>query len=374
MSARQRSACGLATLALGLLLALLLNSGSARGLSAPTPWNGVNPFDCTIQDAGQGTTVPDPGADPYCVRFDKTNQNVTGLGLVDFLSKEPARVAAAVPKCFYYQEDHWRGSLIQSNQQTVVYEFFGHYFFNKATGDGGVWVTGFTVAGQTFDPRMLPGFPPQWDPYFGPGTGGVISHNDVPVDPSCVAQATASPSTVYASPPQAAPEPVSTTPQHTGGCIDLFGRINQTGLGPLKLGMTERAVLVRLGPPQSRKRGLLRYCLTGGGTLLAGERGRRARTVFLSTTSPAFTLRGGRGRALTVGASVRALRSAFPHARRLMMLRRMTLLQVVGASAHGRTGSVIAAIIHGRIASLAVYEPGVVRTAKALAAYLRTAG
>ena len=76
MSARQRSACGFAALALGLLLALL-SGGSARALSAPTPWNGVNPFHCKIQNAGQGTTVSDPGADPYCVRFDKTNQNVT---------------------------------------------------------------------------------------------------------------------------------------------------------------------------------------------------------------------------------------------------------------------------------------------------------
>ena len=57
MSARQRNACGLVTAALGLLLALLLITGSARALSAPTPWDGVNPFDCTIQDAGQGTTV-----------------------------------------------------------------------------------------------------------------------------------------------------------------------------------------------------------------------------------------------------------------------------------------------------------------------------
>jgi hypothetical protein len=39
---------------------------------------------------------------------------------------------------------------------------------------------------------MLPGFPPQWDPYFGPGTGGVITHDDVPADPSCEAQASRS--------------------------------------------------------------------------------------------------------------------------------------------------------------------------------------
>jgi hypothetical protein len=153
--------------------------------TAPTPWNGTNPFKCKIQNAGQGTTVPDPGADPYCVSFDKTNQSVTQLGLVTFLSKEPARVAAAVPKCKYFQEDHWRGSIIQSDGQTVLYSFYGHYFFDKATGDGGVWVKDFTVAGHTFDPRTLPGFPAQYDRDFGPGTGGFITHDDVPADPSC---------------------------------------------------------------------------------------------------------------------------------------------------------------------------------------------
>src|SRR5881227_2465503 len=94
MSARQAGACALAMLALGLML-LWLGAESARAVSAPTPWDGINPFDCTIQDAGQGTTVPDPGADPYCVRFDKTDQNISELGLVQFLSLEPARVAAA---------------------------------------------------------------------------------------------------------------------------------------------------------------------------------------------------------------------------------------------------------------------------------------
>jgi hypothetical protein len=161
----------------------------AGGLAPPSPWDGVKPFHCKVQNAGRGTTVPNPSADPYCVRFDKTNQNVTQLGIVGFLLNEPARVAAAVPKCSYYQEDHWRGSIVQTDARTVLYEFTGHYFFNKATGDGGVWVTRFTVAGHTFDPTTLPGFPPAYRKYFGPGTGGVITHNDVPADPSCSAPA-----------------------------------------------------------------------------------------------------------------------------------------------------------------------------------------
>jgi len=367
MSARQKSARCLVTLAYGSAL-LFLGGGSARALSPPTPWDGVNPFDCTIQDAGQGTTVPDPGADPYCVRFDKTNQNITELGLVDFLSKEPARVAAAVPKCFYYQEDHWRGSLVQSDQQTVVYEFYGHYFFNKATGDGGVWVTGLTVAGRTFDPRTLPGFPPQWDPYFGPGTGGVISHDDVPVDPSCVATASNAPAPIYASLPVTAP--ASTAPQ----CADASGRVDRTGLGSIKLGTTRGRVLTKLGSPQSTTRGLSRYCLAGGGTVLVGERGQRARTVFLSTTSPGFSMRGARGRTVAVGAAAGALRAAFPHAKSVLRLGRAAVVRVLGPSRPTKTGTVIAAIVGGRIAYLGVYQPSAIRTSRALAGYLRAAG
>jgi len=372
MSARQRNACGLATLALGVVLALLLNGTPARALSAPTPWDGVNPFDCTIQDAGQGTTVPDPGADPYCVRFDKTNQNVTQLGLVDFLSKEPARVAAAVPKCFYYQEDHWRESLIQSDQQTVVYEFYGHYFFNKATGDGGVWITGFTIAGQTFDPRTLPGFPPQWDADFGPGTGGVISHDDVPVDPSCVATANNAPAPIYAPTEPSGPQ-AGAPPRTAVQCARASGRVNRSGLGPVKLGTSKDRVLATLGSPKSIGRDVLHYCLTRGGSLVVGERGRGARTVFLSTTSRAFTLRGASGRTLAVGASARSLRTAFPHATPLMGLGHTAVLQVVGVSSGARTGRVIAAIVEGHVTSVGVYEPGAIRPARALAGYLRAA-
>jgi hypothetical protein len=189
----------LVALCAGVAIALPAAVSGAQPIAPPSPWNGVNPFNCTIQNAGLGSTVPDPDADPYCVRFNKTNQNITQLGLVTFLLQEPARVAAAVPKCFYFQEDHWRGSLIQSNPKTVLYEFYGHYFFDKATGNGGVWVTHFTVAGQTFDPRTLPGFPPAWRPSFGPGTGGVMSHNALPVDPRCAALARRDPAAIYAS-------------------------------------------------------------------------------------------------------------------------------------------------------------------------------
>src|SRR5581483_2715597 len=263
-----------------LILTLLIAGGAAQGaraLAPPTPWDGTNPFNCTIQDAGLGTKVPDPGADPYCVRFDKTQQNLTQLGIVDFLLKEPARTAAAVPKCFYFQEDHWRGSISQSDP-LALYEFQGHYFFNKATGDGGAYILDFTLAGQTFDPTSLPGFPPGYGRYFGPGTGGVITHDDIPVDPGCAALANSNPSAVYA---RAANAP---------RCVPGAGHINRHGVGPAALGTREDALRTELGPPQNVKRGFLSYCVQGGGKLLVGEPGDRSGSLGAAGRAPAIAI------------------------------------------------------------------------------------
>ena len=62
------------------------------------PYDGANPFRCQTQNTGFGVAYPNPEADPFCVEFDKTHQNVSQGGVVDFLSQEPARVAAASPK------------------------------------------------------------------------------------------------------------------------------------------------------------------------------------------------------------------------------------------------------------------------------------
>ena len=187
-----------------LLVVLVLGTGTASAaisISGLTGWDGTNPFKCVVQQAGLGTGVPDPGADPYCVEFDKTHQNVTELGIVDFLLKEPARVAAAVPKCFYFQSDHWRGAIAQSDGRTLLYTFDGHYFFDKARGDGGVFLTNVTLGGQSYDPSTLPLLPLELKPFFGPGRGGAITHNNIPADPSCAARANANPAAIYAVPP-----------------------------------------------------------------------------------------------------------------------------------------------------------------------------
>lgn len=164
-----------------------INSAATNTAAGPiAPWDGSNPFNCTIQDVGTGTDFPDPDADPFCVEFDKTQQNVTDLGIVDFLTKEPARVAAAVNKCFYFQSDHWTGSLVQG-EQPELWHWDGQYFFDKAIGAGGVNIQHLRFLGQpaSFPPGSIP---EQFAPYFDQGGGGAYVVGDVPADPNCAAK------------------------------------------------------------------------------------------------------------------------------------------------------------------------------------------
>ena len=158
-----------------VLIAAFAAPASARaGLE---PWDGTNPFNCELQQAGLEATGPQPDADPYCVEFDKTRQNVTQLGLLQFLLLEPARVAAAAPKCFYFQADHWRGSVIQDDARTKLYEFSGRYFFDKARGEGGAYIVDLAAGG-----RLV------WSDTF-----------HVHPDPRCAERAEHDPGSVYAA-------------------------------------------------------------------------------------------------------------------------------------------------------------------------------
>lgn len=342
---------------LAVLAGVAVAAANAAGAPAPpSPWDGVNPFACELQNADYGATVPHPEADPFCVEFAKRKQNVTELGVVDFVSKEPARVALASPKCFYFQSDHWRGSIVQGDESTKTYEWDGHYFFDKATGDGGVWVTNFNFNGQTSDPSSIPGFPPEYAKFFGPGTGGMITHDQVQADPNCVAKATA-------SPPYAQPAPAKRKPP----CVDPAGGVGTRHLGAVTLGIRESDVWTRLGTPARVHRGFLRYCLRGGGKELVGIPGDRSGVeggpsdepvVFLLTTTPVLKARGvGRG------AARRAVRRAFPRSRPLFVQGRTRVVRL-------RPG-LLAGIRAGRVRFLAVYDPARVRSARALRDWLR---
>ena len=123
---------------IAVITASLLCLASSASAAPIAPYDGDNPFRCKTQNTGFGVDYPNPEADPFCVKYNKTQQNVTELGIVDFLLNEPARVAAAVPKCFYHQTDHWTGWIVQGQQELWNWE--GRYFFDKARGMGGVYV------------------------------------------------------------------------------------------------------------------------------------------------------------------------------------------------------------------------------------------
>jgi hypothetical protein len=260
---------------------LALVPATAYAQAPAEPFDGTIPFDCVLQQAGTEAEFPDPDADPFCVEYDKRHQNVTQLGVVEFLSLEPARVAAATPKCFYFQRDHWVGSVVQDDGRTETYSWDGSYYFDKAKGAGGAYVENFTFNNQSGDPTAMPGFPEEWKPYFGYGRGGVHATGTVDADPNCVAKAEEH------SPYRREPEPGPAKP----GCPEAEGSVGRS-IGGLTLGATRAEMITANGEPRRRRRGFLRYCLIGGGKYMAGFGSDRAE--FLLTSNPGFDVDGVR--------------------------------------------------------------------------------
>ena len=333
-------------IALAALIAGLTLPAVAYGQSAP--YDGSNPFDCVIQDVGFGTDFPDPDADPFCVEFDKRRQNFTELGIVDFLAQEPARVAAASPKCFYYQHDHWTSRVQQGVEGTELYNWDGSYFFDKARGTGGVYVENFTFNNQTQDPRAFPGFPEEWKPFFGPGRGGVqFSDSGVEFEPRCVALA--SERNVYAK--QAAGGPAA---GGSVGCLSGQGSVAR-GVPGARLGARRARVFGALGRPTKRGRRTARWCTVGDGVVVAGFSRRRLAMVI--STSPAYDLRriasGDSGRyarrrlkgerMLSRRRGSRVLATGRGRVLRLVRIRRGRV-HWVGSARRSRTGAVLALV------------------------------
>ena len=274
------------------MLAAALFAAAPAAAQAPTgpyaPYHGEIPFNCELQQAGTGTDFPDPEADPFCVEFDKTQQNVTDFGLADFLSKEPARVAAASPKCFYFQHDHWTGSVVQGGQPEA-WHWDGRYFFDKARGEGGVYVENFRIGGQPADWR--PYAPPDFQPYLAPGGGGgVLMSGEVEPDPRCA---------------ERVDSPIERRFVYYHRAPG--GKVFRKRVTPIRLRTLRALVIRRLGPAHERSHHTDRWDVDGGGQLRAAWRGTALdrRVALLLTTSPGHS----RGR-VNPGDSATAARRA----------------------------------------------------------------
>jgi hypothetical protein len=246
---------------LGLVAAVSLAAAPGAQAQSPSdvvgPYDGQIPFKCDLQQLGTGTEYPDPNADPLCVEFDKTNQNVTDFGIVDFTSQEPARVAAAGDKCFYFQRDHWTGS-IQQGSEPELWHWDGDYWYDRARGVGGVSVRNFRIAGQP--QSASPFVPPAYAPYFDQnGGGGVEALLASDPDPSCAPKVDT---------PEERNEIYGDRPAEQG-CIEPGGGIRGRRVGRARLGAKQASVRKRLGAPSYAKRQLDSWCLIGKGELRA---------------------------------------------------------------------------------------------------------
>lgn len=271
---------------LGVVAALAIALGAASPAAAQSPiapWDGTNPFNCQLQDVGTGTDFPRPDADPFCVKFDKTSQSLApDAGLIDFLANEPARVAAAAPKCFYYQRDHWTGSVVEG-EPPELWNWIGSYFFDKAKGIGGVHVRSFEVGGQPAD--FTPFAPAEYQPYLEEGGGGgVMVTEATEADPECAEKAERK--DVYRNDPD------------YGNCIPPGGELEGRRVGKVKLGTSSRQVRRQLGKPHSHRNRVDRWCVVGNANLRVAyaRHGLPRGAALIRTTSRGHTENGvGRG-------------------------------------------------------------------------------
>jgi hypothetical protein len=124
-------------------------AASAAAPAPPTPY-APPPFahHCHVRHFGEAVAPPPTGYpdDPLCVDYAKRDITVDNGGAVRFLLAEPARFAIAVPKCRYWQVDHW--SVQVDRGFTAVVRWDGSYWFDKGLGTGGVRLRGFRIGGQ----------------------------------------------------------------------------------------------------------------------------------------------------------------------------------------------------------------------------------
>jgi hypothetical protein len=307
------------------------------------PYDGHLPFNCQLQDVATGTDFPHPESDPFCVEFDKTEQNVTDLGVLDFASKEPARVTAAGPKCFYFQRDHWTGSIVQGGD-TETYHFDGSYFYDEASGTGGVHIDNFRLGGQPADSSQF--VPPEYKQYFGKGGGGAYFANNSQVRPDCVAKV----------------DTAQKQKQVYAHDLDA-GPIFRKRITPLAFGSARSAILGEEGLPYLSDQGTDRFTVTGGGQLRVAYRGSgdSATVAALLTTAP----KDARG-AVHPGDPARPARKAL-HARRRFGLGEFKVFE----APRRKRSRLFLATENGKVSWIAVVDPTQIRGRKRVKATLR---
>jgi len=255
------------------------------------PWDGTNPFACTLQNSA---SLTDPNADPFCVEYDHSGSSLADAEsqLTSLLTDGPGQLAAATDKCATYRVDRFSGPL---------YELDSAIFFNKATGQGATALTSVTINGLPAPPSAIPGLP---------GTlGGVVA---VPVVQACTTQGqggagggtTTGGENFLAG--LGGSTPGTTQPRPGNACKNLSGNANN-GIGRAKLGLKRRAIAHRLGKPTRRAHGFYHYCLRRGGDL-AVHFGKGSKADVVMDSGKSF--HAGK---VKIGSRLTRVRSALKH-------------------------------------------------------------
>jgi hypothetical protein len=178
------------------LTALLLGLSGGVAAAATGP---VSPYSdpsfgaqCQWHRFGEGeapdlTAYPD---DPLCVEYAKRDITVDNGGAIRFLLAEPARFAIALPKCQYWQKDHW--SVQFSRGDVPVVRWDGSYWFDKGTGQAAGRLRHLTVGGQPASVARAAALVRPVSPelaaflmQYGHGGSGTALAGTVPLDPRC---------------------------------------------------------------------------------------------------------------------------------------------------------------------------------------------
>ena len=229
-------------------------------------------------------------------------------------------MAAAATKCFYFQRDHWTGSVVQG-QAPELWHWDGDYFFDRARGVGGVSVRNFRLGGTPQDatPFVPAGLPALLRRRRRRRRRGAAR---VDPDPTCAAKVDTPEERDLVYGDRAASTSVHRARRRAPGQARRPGPARDDA---------RRASARKLGPPtRCAARASTRWCLVGKGELRVAYGHRRAArdphlraAVSRSTASPAATGCGARCGASIVerrraaGGGARARRPAHRRAARV---------------------------------------------------------
>ena len=176
--------------------ALLVGLSGGVAAAAPGP---VGPYhdpsfaaQCRWHRFGEGQAPPLSGYpdDPLCVEYAKRDITVDNGGAIRFLLAEPARFAIALPKCQYWQLDHW--SVQFSRGDVPVVRWDGSYWFDKGTGEAAGRLRHLTVGGQPASvaeaAALVRPVSPELAAFlmqYGHSGSGAEFDGTVPLDPRC---------------------------------------------------------------------------------------------------------------------------------------------------------------------------------------------